>query len=99
MAKKEHILIDQSEIILRYMNGNRPVVANLTQDQIQRFAFEHFTDRILNIFPKPSERIVITTNRGIFPLTRRMVGDESFEQYKEMLEAYSKKYHIGIARN
>jgi len=98
MAKKEHILIDQSEIILRYMNGNKPVVANLTQDQIQRFTFEHFTDRILFVIPKESERIIITTNRGIFTLTRRMVGDESFEQYKEMLEGYSKKYHIGIAR-
>lgn len=99
MAKsKDHILIDQSEIILRYMQNGKPVVANLIRDNIQRFTFEHYDEKFLLFIKKPSERIVITTNRGIYTLTRSMVGDESFAKYKEMLEAYSKKYHIGIAR-
>lgn len=98
MAAKEHILIDQSEIIQRYMQGKNPVRANLVRDNIQRFTFEHYDEKILLFFKKPSERIIITTNRGLFTLTRSMVGDANFDRYKEMLEEYSKKYHIGIAR-
>jgi len=94
---REHIFIDQSELTLRFMRGNQPASLNLSRDNIQRFVFEHYDERILFFFKKPSERITIVSSKGTVSYTKKIAGP-NFDRYKEMLEEYSKKYHIGIVR-
>ena len=95
--KESRMNFDRAEIMLRYTFSDHAVDICMTYDKIKKITIEEREIRTFLFFKKPAQVIEISCMQYDEPIIYSSLSDPKyFEQYKEAIIAYAKKYRISL---
>lgn len=97
MAQR-HILADKTELILNVEGKKKFEMVHLTYDQIVRIQFDKIKEFKL-FFKVDSEAITIVSSKRGPIIFKQSKEKKFFEEYKQILEKFSKDNNITFTNN
>ena len=98
MAKVEHIIADDTELILMVRGKNKYETMHLTYDQIKRIRICKCNEfSLLKMRSVPSEKIEILASNAEQPIVfTKMKEQPFFDAYKQKLAEFAKRNRVSF---